>query len=101
MGCEDLRQLLADPSALPVEFLVHVRCELAHRRKAGRHSERVAVVCPALRKVWLSPRVEQLHHVCAAAERRDGQAASDDLAKGGEIWCDAVQLLGSPGSDTK
>src|SRR5258708_39676151 len=95
MGSEHLGQLLGDPSALPVESIEHVRCELGHGRKTSGHSERVAVVSPTLGEVWFSARVQQLHHVGAASECSDGKAASDDLAKGGEIWCDAIKLLGS------
>ena len=41
------------------------------------------------------PRVEDGHHVLAAAERRERVAAADDLAQGRQVGPHAVALLGT------
>src|SRR5207302_8562421 len=85
--------VLADGRAFSVAVAVEAWRELVRRGQAGGHAERVAVVGSALRDAWLPPRVEQLHHVCAATERGDRQPAADDLAQGREVRRHAVQLL--------
>src|SRR5205823_14038708 len=77
------------------------RPELRHPRPAGRHPERISVVGAALRDARLAPRVEELHDVCATAERRDWKAAADDLAHRGEVRRDAIQLLRSTGGNAQ
>ncbi len=46
-------------------------------------------------------RVEQGHHVLAAAEGADGQAAADDLPHRRQVGPDAVTALGAPVADAE
>ena len=98
---EHLGKLLGHALALAVELRENIRRQLPHAGQARGHPERVPVVGPALGEVRLVSRVKHLHHVRAAAERGDRQAAADDLAQRRQVRCDAVHLLRAPGPNAK
>ena len=70
-----------------------VRRQLGERRQPRRHRQRIGVERSAVADAVVSPRVEQRHHVGAAAERADRQPAADDLAQRGQVGRDAVATL--------
>mmetsp|Transcript_1349 Transcript_1349/g.3817 ORF Transcript_1349/g.3817 Transcript_1349/m.3817 type:complete len:483 (+) Transcript_1349:151-1599(+) len=75
-----------------VQLLVRARLlEDVHRLNARAHRERVARESASL--VHRARRRDLLHDLLLAGVRTDGEAATDDLAEGGEVRLDAPVLL--------
>ena len=73
--------------------------EVAEGGDPGGHGERVAAERSGL--IDGAERGEQLHDVGASAEGSAGQASADDLAEGGDVGRDAVELLGAAEGDAE
>src|SRR5205085_5526763 len=87
-----------EASPFPLELLVDVRvAQAAQNSKSGCGRERVPAQGPGL--VDRAARREQLHHVPAAAEGCERQAAADDLSQDGEVRHDAETLLRAAARD--
>jgi len=59
--------------------------QFAELGESGGHGERIAGKCARL--IDGADGCEHVHHVGAAAEGTDGQAAADDLAEAAEVGC--------------
>ena len=85
-------QPLLEPGAALLELLVHRRvAQPAQHGEPGRGRERVPGERAGL--VDVADRREPLHQLGATAERREREAAADDLAEDRQVGPHAVQLL--------
>ena len=73
--------------------------EMAEGGDAGGHGEGIAAEGSGL--VDGAERGEILHDVGSSAEGSAGQTAADDLAEGGEVGLDGVDLLGATEGETE
>src|SRR6266850_2240524 len=73
--------------------------QLTQLREAGRHCERISGESSCL--VNRAVRRKLIHNFGAPAKRADRQSATDHFAKRGQIWTNAINLLGAPARYTK
>src|SRR5438093_1028858 len=67
--------------------------QFTHLRKTGRHCERISRERPCL--VHRTVGRKLIHNLGASAKRTDRQPATDHFAKRGQIWINAIKLLGT------